>query len=143
MAENKIPLNDPGIAGYRTESWEGPDEPRFGEGVLTTTHETVTAGDDINLKLYSVITIQNGVIAMATHDGTESNAVGVLAAPIVMEEDQEMSVPIYREGHFEIDGLVWDASFNTDAKKIKAFEGSISPTIFVSRKKFKSSAIDI
>ena len=40
-----------------------------------------------------------------------------------------------------MDALVWDATYDTDAKKAAAFEGSVSPTIFVSKPKHNSDAI--
>lgn len=55
----------PGIASFATESFGGPSEPRYGEGVPTTTHETVTAGADLDLPLYSVVSVIGGVLALA------------------------------------------------------------------------------
>lgn len=142
MADVKIPSNDPGIAGFATESYESAAEPRYGEGVPTTTHQTVTAVADVTFKLYSVVNInEDGEITLAEHDGTSSNATAILAAPAVFEDGDSMSLPFYREGHWAMDGLVWDASFDTDAKKAKAFEGSVSPTIFISKKLFSNTTI--
>ena len=144
MADNIIPLNDPGIAGFATESWQSAEEPRYGEGVPTTTHKTVTSAAAATFKLYAVVHIAaNGAITMAEHDGTASDANAILAAPAAFTAGQSMSLPFYREGHWSMDGLVWDASFDTDAKKAAAFEGSTSPTIFVSKKLFTNAAIDI
>ena len=41
---------------------------------------------------------------------------------------------VYRSGHFNMDALVWPASYDTDAKKLAAFDGAPSPSqILVSR----------
>src|SRR5690606_1868600 len=100
--DNKIPLNEPGIAGFATESWESAQEPRYGEGVPTTTHQTVKSTAGITLGLYSVVSVaEDGEIALAEHDGTEgSNAYGILAMPIALAAGQSMSVAFYREGHW-------------------------------------------
>lgn len=143
MADNKIPLNAPGIAGFATESWSSAEEPRYGEGVPHTTHEEVTSVGAATFALYSVVSVSpTGQIAMAEYT-TESDAYAILAAPAAFTAGQSMSLPFYREGHWSMDGLVWDASFDTDEKKAKAFEGSRSPTIYVSKKLFNNDTIDI
>lgn len=142
--DNKIPLNEPGIAGFATESWESAQDPRYGEGVPTTTHVTVTALGNITFPLYTVVNInEDDEISQAVVAAGESNANAILAMPIVMTTGQEMSVAVYREGHWNMDSLGWHASFNTDKLKRDAFLGSTSPTIFVSKKNFPNSAIDI
>lgn len=137
--DNTIPQGEPGIASFSSETWGNSKDPRFGEGVLTTTHMTVTAsGADIDLPLYAVIA-EDGVAAEI--DTGTSDAYAVLAAPIFIADGDSMSIPVYREGHFEQTALVWDATFTTDALKQLAFEGSKSPTIFVSKGKHSDGAI--
>jgi hypothetical protein len=136
--DNTIPQGEPGIASFSSETWGNSKDPRYGEGVLTTTHMSITAsGADIELGLYTVIA-EDGTIAV---ESSGSDAYAILAAPIVIADGATMSVPVYREGHFEQTALVWDASFDTDAKKQSAFEGSKSPTIFVSKGKHSDGAI--
>ncbi len=260
----------PGIASFATQSFGGPGEPRYGEGVPTTIHETVSAGADLNLPIYSVVSVIAGVLALATiptatqgaatgtltianavpADGdtftingqaytfratpddayevdigadiaatranliaaingdagagtaygedTEANPYvyavagsagvttlfardpgdegdsitlakvfatgangsvsggnltggsddadalpfGILADPVVMTNGQSMSVAFYREGHWDMDQLNWSAGW-TDAMKVKAFEGSRSPNIFISKKKFNNDQIAV
>jgi len=142
--DNKIPNPEPGIAGFATESWESPQDPRYGEGVPTTTHREVTSAGAVNFPLYSVVNIaDNGAITMAQVTAGESNANAILAAPAAFGVGDSMSLPFYREGHWNMDSLVWHASFNTDLLKQTAFEGSTSPNIFVSKKNFPNNAINI
>lgn len=69
----------PGIASFATQSFGGPGEPRYGEGPATTTHETVSAGADLNLPIYSVVSVIAGVLALATIPGTaQGSASGTL-----------------------------------------------------------------
>jgi len=261
----------PGIASMSTESFASAAEPRYGEGVPTTTSVAVTAGADLNLALYSVVALSAaGIISMAkanaaagyaalalTFSGTgtaadtiaidgkvytlkasltdpavanevligataaetaanlnaaingaagagvtygegtvaqtrvsssvsgavvtvvandpgdEGNTIavaeagtgtawagggtvlaggdddmelkpyGILAAPLVLANGASTTVPIYREGHWDLNGLVWDATFIDDQMKRHAFEGSVSPNIFISKKKFVNTDINI
>lgn len=143
MTDNTIPHGRPGIASYQTETWGGPQEPRFGEGVPTTTTITITApAGGLDLPIYSVIA-ETGALAQFAGTPAVSNAYAILAAPIVMSAGQTMTVPVYREGHFEVDALNWHSTFNTDARRFAAFEGSKSPTIFVGRNQFKPGAINV
>ena len=64
----------PGIASFATQSFGGPGEPRYGEGPATTTHETVTAGADLNLPIYSVVSVIAGVLALALPAGAAQGA---------------------------------------------------------------------
>lgn len=262
----------PGIASMATESFANAAEPRYGEGVPTTTPHLVTAGADLDLAIYSVISISAaGVIALAkanaaagfaalalTFSGTgtaadtvtidgkvytlraalstgptvaneiliggtaadtaanlnaaingaagegttysegtvaqtrvsssisgavvtvtandpgdEGNAIavaeagtgtawagagtvlaggdddmelkayGILAAPLVLLNGASTTVPIYREGYWDMGGLVWDATFIDDDMKKHAFEGSVSPNIFIGKKKFSNADIPV
>ncbi len=139
--DNKIPTGEPGVADFAMESWGNIGDVRYGDGELTTTELTITAsGADIDLALYSVI---NGTGVLADYNATPDAGTAdyILAEPILIADGDTMTVPVYREGHFNMDALVWDASYDTDAKKAAAFEGSVSPTIFVSKPKHNSDAI--
>lgn len=141
MVDKTLDHGNPGIADFETQTYGGPLEPRFGEGVATTTHMSITGPTGgAELGLYSVIA-EDG--SLAVHAAGVSNAYGILAAPVTIAQGQTMSVPVYREGTWEIDALAWDASFDTDAKKIAAFEGGASPTIFVQRALHKPGAINL
>ena len=259
----------PGIASFETQSFGGPSEPRYGEGVPTTTHHVVTAAADLDLPLYSVVSVIAGVLALATigaaqgaatgsvtqasaaasdgdtvtingrvytfktalstgptvpnevlaganisataanlaaainastgvgtlysvgtvvnadvtaspaagvvtltarNPGDEGNAItlaesgsnttvsgatlsggsddadalpfGILAAPVLLANGQSMSVPLYRQGHWDVDQLNWAPGW-IESQKLKAFEGSNSPTIFLSKKKYNNDQIDV
>lgn len=75
----------------------------------------------------------NGYLVPATQDGTVQ-AIGVVAqAGGSATEDQ--NVPVFYQGAFNMDALVWDASFDTDAKKEAAFRGAPTPTQIVIAKR--------
>jgi hypothetical protein len=267
--DTNIGPGEPGVAAFKSETFGGPPEPRFGDGEASVTHEPVTAEANITFPLYSVVSIINGVIAMAVagseagyasgtitfastgpadgeslsiggieylfvtalssgptvpyevvrsdtvattaanladaingvvgdgvSEGTTANphvtasadagvvtvvadepglagnaiefadvdaanttfdpssdvlgggaaggskrAFGILAQPMVMTNGQSATVPVYRSGHWNMDALTFDDSYDNDEKKKGAFLGSFSPTIFVSKPEHNADAI--
>lgn len=140
--DTNIPTGKPGVAEFKTETFGGPGEPRYGEGELTTTEITVTAGGSaISMALYSVLNLAGDALAdwNATRDAGCAN--WIAAQPVEIPAGATKKFAVYREGHFNMDTLVWDASYDTDAKRKAAFEGSVSPTIFVSKPKHTANAI--
>lgn len=56
-------------------------------------------------------------------------AIGVTVIRVVTPASGALKgAPVYRAGHFNHKRLVWDASYDTEAKKIMAFEGAPTPT---------------
>lgn len=142
MVDTTLPQGAPGIALSATESYGGPIEALYGEGDVTTTSASVMSTAGVDLKLYSVVHVAaNGELTLA--DETADGPTGILTAPVVLTAGQSTTVDLYRSGHWNMDALEWDATYDTDAKKKAAFEGSISPTIFVSKPKHSPDAIDV
>ena len=142
--DKTIPNNEPGIAGFATESWQSHQDPRYGEGVPTTIHKTVTSAGAVVLPLYSVVNVAaNGAITPAVVSGGVSNANAILAAPAAFGVGESMSLPFYKEGHWNQESLIWHASFNSDALKQSAFANDPSSNIYVSKKNFPNDAINI
>lgn len=137
-----ITLTDgaPGIASFATETYGNTEEVRFGDTPYTTT--TVNATGVLNLALYSVVSYDGTTIALAD-ETVAGDAYGVLTAPVVLAAGETTTVDLIRTGHLSMDALVWDASFDTDAKKKVAFEAGLSPTLFVSKKKFNSDGVAV
>lgn len=56
-------------------------------------------------------------------------AIGVLAHAITTDATTNYKgAKVYRAGHFNHKRLVWDATYDTEAKKLMAFEGAPTPT---------------
>lgn len=269
--DTTLPQGSPGIASFATQSYGGPAEPRYGEGVPTTTDQVVAANADLNLPIYSVVSVIGGVLSLAVLGastgfatgtitlsvavptagetvvvggqtytfraaptppavllanevliganinasaanlaaainagagagtvygagtvanasvqasvaaavvtvtalvaGSEGNAItltetganiavsgatlsggsddrdlkpfGILSHPVILGNGQSMSVSLYRQGHWDMDVLNWHSSFATETARKRAFEGSHSPTIFISKKKFNNDQIAV
>jgi hypothetical protein len=142
MATDKtIPAGQPGVAGFETESYGNLGDIRYGDGDLTTPNITITAtGADVDLGLYSVVNVA-GLLAVhnAVRDAGCANY--VLAEPVFIEDGSTMVVPVYRTGNLNMDAMVWGGSYDDDVKKAAAFEGSLSPTLFVGKPKYNSNQI--
>lgn len=80
----------------------------------------------------------SGEVVKATWDATPANAIKPIGVAIIGAvtgaSGVKKGIPIYRAGCFNPDQLVWDASFDTDAKKFAAFEGSPTPTNIIVRR---------
>lgn len=104
------------------------------------------SGDEGNA-ITLVETGTNLAVSGATLTGGDDDAdikpFGILASPVVMTNGQSMSVPIYRGGDWDMDQLNWDATYETDESKRRAFEGSLSPNIFIQKKKFNNDQIAV
>lgn len=140
--DNKVPYSEPGVAGFEKETWGNRPTWQYGDTpALTTIVKQFTAsGADLEIGFLDVL---NGEGALADYAATRDagSADYIAAMPITIPDGETASVSVYTMGHFEMDALTWDASYDTDAKKAAAFEGSLSPTIFVSKGKFNSDAI--
>lgn len=88
----------------------------------------------------------NGTVSGATltggSDDPDALPYGILAAPVIMDNGQTMSVPIYRSGHWNIDSLHWATGWS-DAAKLTAFENSRSPMILLGKGQYNDDQIAV
>lgn len=140
--DNKIPYGEPGIAGFDKESWGNRQNWQYGDTpALTSKSIAVTAsGADVTIGFLDVLAADGSAAAQAGATAADK-ANYIAATAVVVPDGSTVQVPVYVQGHFEMEALNWDASYDTDAKKEAAFQGSLSPTIFVSKGKFDSDAI--
>ena len=140
--DNKIPYGEPGVAGFAKESWGNRQAWLFGDTpALTTKTVSFTApGTPLAITFLDVLA-EDGAAAAQAGATAPDRANYIAATTITIPATETKQVPVYVAGHFEQEALGWDASYTTDAQKQAAFQGSISPTIFVSKGKFDSDAI--
>lgn len=134
--DNTIPLGKPGIASFESESYGNVGEYRFGdtppEASIT---KTVKAGAAIDWPFLTAVNVaDDGTITKAVIAAGDSNMTHLLAAPIVMANAQSMSVPLIVAGHFAMQAVTFDATFNTDA--LKTAGSSLAPMILISKRKY-------
>lgn len=104
---------------------------QFVEDKPTAYSQTLTAGMVVGLN-------SSGEVVQATWNATPASAIkpiGVLMYDVTTGASGDKSVArVLRSGCINPDRLTWHATFDTDAKKMAAFEGSASPTQVVLRK---------
>jgi hypothetical protein len=137
MVHKNIPAPQHGIAGFSTQTYGGPLEPLYsGDVPLTTDHVEVTnasATTELVFEYLSVVGYDPATktMVMATlGDGEDIDPVApytVLPARVVVPVSSTITVPIYRDGYFDMNALVWDETYDTDDKKKFAFDGSVNP----------------
>lgn len=132
-----IPFGAPGVASFASDSY-GQREVRSGDTPVSTT--SVLVPQNTNLPIYSVVGMAGNDsavgISLAQADG-DPQAYGITTAPVVTGSGVTTTVDVYRSGMWNPDALNWHASFDTDAKKFAAFEGSKSPNNFIQRPKYQ------
>lgn len=111
--------------------------------VVTVTAKVVgTGGNAITLaETGDNIAVSGATLANGT--AATSNAYGILATAVDIPAGVSAQVPLYKAGHFDGNALVWGASFDTPGKQKVAFEGTKTPSILVSHKKFSDNDLAI
>lgn len=87
---------------------------------------------DVAIAAFTVVGVSGGNLVPATQDGTVA-AIGFTVAPVEASGNVQ-KLGLMRGGNFNVDALVFDASFTTDAQKLAAFEGAPTPTNIVLQK---------
>jgi len=87
------------------------------------------AAGTVAMAAHTVVGVTGGFLVPATQAGAP-RAIGVLTNPI-LASGRVQEVGVIRAGNLNVDALVWDPSFTTDAQKFAAFEGAPSPTNIV------------
>lgn len=129
----QIPFTEPGIPGYESQEF-GQIEPRAGEGPFHTTNEPV--GQSTTLSIYQVVGKDGSgnLVPADISDPDPANhivAYGIMAISGVTAVGESLVLPVYRSGQFNMNALVWPASYDTDAKKKAAFEAGPSTAILI------------
>lgn len=124
MAENIIPVGaDAGMAS-------GVDSDTYVHRPLWTGNAPTRSSNEVAAEApLAALTVvgRNADLELvpATYatDDTGVAPIGVTAAA-VLEDATALNVPVWLDGQFNPDALVWDDSFDTDDKKAHAFDGT-------------------
>jgi Bacteriophage lambda head decoration protein D. len=85
-------------------------------------------------EIASTETLTSGAWGAATLTGGTGGGiapVGILTAAVDTGVGESVEVDVFRNGTFNGNALNWHESFNTEAKRERAFEGTISPSLVV------------
>ncbi len=140
--DNKVPYSAPGIAGFEKQTWGNRQNWQYGDTpALTTLSISITSGvGGLTIAFLDVLDAAGGPALQAGATAADK-ANYIAATDITIPASTTVDFPVYVQGHFEMNALNWDASYTTDAMKKAAFQGSLSPTIYVSKGNYDSDAI--
>lgn len=126
MADVTIPYAQPGVATFElTDDYLNTALLRGSHPALSPAVSDVV-GEEI-VRFQPIGFNSSGELVPATWDATEENAVKAIGISTMAAAAGERGFYWYT-GHFNSDMLVFHSSFDTDAKKLAAFEGSPTPT---------------
>ena len=136
MAPIKPPYPERGLASFEAlDEFQTTDMLLGGHSpaLLIGQNLPVEAGD--TFEKFEVVGLNEaGFIKPATADKTVQ-AGFVVTQAITGSADMQTKVPCFHQGNFNPDALVWDESFDTDAKKEMAFFGASAPTQIIVTKR--------
>jgi hypothetical protein len=133
------PINiphDPQAAGVPYQ-WEQEINPGYvplitGDQPALVTMDLVVAASQTIAALTPVGFNGSGNLVPAVNGTTA--AIGILVAAVVSGSGTTKGAPVYRAGCFNPDAINWPASYDTEAKRMNAFEGAPTPTQIVMRR---------
>jgi len=96
---------------FEVELFAHPEPDAWTEAFPVAASTTLLYGQVVGLNAGNLVAAVDGSI----------KPIGVLAHSIATAVGQTANGTVYRSGHFKKDSLIWDASYNTDTKKLAAF----------------------
>lgn len=140
--DETLPIGTPGIANFESRTYGNEQSHLYSDTppLVQITMNFTASGADLEINFLDVLAL-DGSAAVQTGAAAADRANMIAATSITIPDGETKPVPVYVAGHFTMDALNWDASYDTDAKKKAAFKGSQNPTIFVSKAKHNSDAI--
>lgn len=112
--------------------FSGDLPPKMTEDLIFKASQTIEAR--------TVVGLDNNDQVVPAVLGTTA-AIGVTAHKVVAGVGQNPGGAVYRAGCFNPDALIWDATYDTDAKKLNAFHGAATPTNILVRKVQKGAKL--
>lgn len=84
--------------------------------------------ENTNLAQFTVVGRDSSGFIVKAVRGTHT-PIGVIATATSVATGKTGNAQVWVTGHFNIDALVWDSSWDTDAKKLAAFDAATGPTL--------------
>lgn len=133
MTDTVIKFGDTGLPAFQTGGFTGI-EPFSGPTPINVKNFDVdpAAVAAAPMPIFSVVGLGANGLTYAKQDGSVQ-AIGVTTAPIDAGV-AAANVGIFMDGTFNPAALTWDASYDTDAKKLAAFDGAPTPTVIFVKK---------
>ena len=135
MANVKIPYADPGRASFESlDTWSSDWLLGGSHPVLEPAFSYELAPSTV-LAQFTVVGLNSSGKLVKAELTTPVKPIGVLAHATTSGASGVTKGPVWYSGCFNSEALVWDASYDTDAKKLAAFQGSPAPTTILITKR--------
>jgi hypothetical protein len=139
MATVTPPYADPGIASFEVLDTYTQNFLLAGNHPELAPAYSYPVKAAVVLPQFSVVGLDASgflVAAVEASEVTPVQAIGVLAHAVTGGlADGDVNGQVWYSGCFNMDALVWDASYNTDAEKAAAFAGAPTPTTIIVAKR--------
>jgi hypothetical protein len=129
------PLNgwdEAGLAGQSSDIINAEPDPLLMGDTPKYFTQDLEVADSQTLAARTVVGFSAGKIAEANN--TTVTAIGVLMHDVATGVGEGKFAKVIRGGHLNMDLLIWNAAYSTDALKFAAFEGAASPTQILVRR---------
>lgn len=138
MADVKVPYLEAGQAAFEPLDSYSQGFLLSGDHPRLASYPLEAAEDQIFSQFEVVGYDEDGNLVPATWAANAANAVqaiGVITQALDTTGRSGVTVPTFYSGNFNPDALVWDDSFDTEEKKMLAFNGAPTPTQISLRKR--------
>lgn len=140
MATINYPYMDPGRAAFEELDTYVQNYLLAGQHPELAPAYSFPLANDTSFEQFSVVGLDgDGNLALAETGNSDPaddiQAIGVLAHEVSLGSSGSATGPVWYQGNFNMDFLVWDDSFDTDAKKEAAFRGAPTPTNIIIAKR--------
>lgn len=129
-----VPLDSPGIPKFESETYQGPVSPVISDTPPLVTIPAVVPADS-SFSIYQAVELDaSGELVPAVQGVNEANA--ILTGDVVTGAGETTTIDVYVQGCFDPAMLVWDVSYDSDAKKDAAFFGHSAPHNIVLKRRY-------
>lgn len=131
-AINAAPQTE-GSEVYGTDTAQNPDVVAS-QGATAAVVEVIANVPGQSGEIATTETMTNGAWGAATLTGGVGDGIapiGILTAAVSTGVGESAVVDVFRDGTWNANALEWHESYNTVAKREAAFEGSLSPTLYI------------
>ena len=140
MATVKVPYADPGVAAFEVLDTYTQEFLLAGNHPELAPAYSFPLDNSTSFAQFSVVGLDaSGNLALAVTGSVDPandiQAIGVLAHSASLGASGTGTGQVWYSGCFNMDALVWDVSFDTDAKKEAAFRGAPTPTNIIVAKR--------
>ena len=135
MATITPPYSDPGRASFEELDTYLQNFLLAGNHPELKPAYSFASASGTELDQFAVVGLSSGNIVAATWHATEGSDIKPIGILAHEKKDGETRAHVWYSGAFNMDALVWDNSFDTDAKKEAAFRGAPTPTTIIIAKR--------